>query len=165
MGAVASPAPALRRAVPADAGAAADVWLASFRAALPTVRLTHTDDEVRDWIARVVVGQYETWVAEAGGDVVGLMALHDDWIEHLYLRPDWRRRGLGGRFVTLAKERSPSGLQLWCFQVNVPAQRFYEGVGFLAVERTDGARNEEHEPDIRYEWRPAQNPHAGGAGG
>ena len=108
MGSVVSPAPAMRRAVPADAGAAADVWLASFRAALPTVRLTHTDDEVRDWIARVVVGQYETWVAEAGGDVVGLMALHDDWIEQLYLRPDWRRRGLGGRGTPHARDiRAP----------------------------------------------------------
>ena len=161
MGSVASPAPALRRAVQADARAAADVWLASFRAALPTVHLVHTDDEIRDWIARELVAQHETWVADAGGEVVGLMALTDGWIEQLYLRPDWRGRGLGGRFVALAKERSASGLQLWCFQVNLPAQRFYEGIGFVPTEKTDGARNAEHEPDIRYEWRPG--PRAKGA--
>jgi GNAT superfamily N-acetyltransferase len=158
MGSAAAPAPALRRAVPPDAGSMADVWLASFRAALPTVRLTHTDDEVRDWIARVVVGQLETWVAEADGAIVGLMTLHEGWIEHLYLRPDWRRRGLGRRFVAFAKERSPGGLQLWCFQVNAPARRFYERNGFVAAELTEGAGNEEHEPDIRYEWRLAQEP-------
>jgi GNAT superfamily N-acetyltransferase len=154
MGSAALPAVALRRAKPADAAVVADIWLASFRAALPTVRLVHTDDEVRDWIARVVVGQYETWVAEAEGAIVGFMALHDDWIEQLYLRPDWRGRGLGRQFVALAKERSPGGLQLWCFQVNAPARRFYEGIGFTPAELTDGARNAEHEPDIRYEWRP-----------
>jgi GNAT superfamily N-acetyltransferase len=158
MGSAALPAVALRRAKPADAAAVADIWLASFRAALPTVRLVHTDDEVRDWIARVVVGQYETWVAEADGAIVGFMALHDDWIEQFYLRPDWRGRGLGRKFVALAKERSPGGLQLWCFQVNAPARRFYEGIGFTPAELTDGARNAEHEPDIRYEWRPAQEP-------
>jgi GNAT superfamily N-acetyltransferase len=156
---MASPAPppaALRRALPADATTVADIWLASFRAALPTVRLVHTDDEVRDWIARVVVGQFETWVAEVDGALVGFMALHDDWIEQLYLRPEWRGRGLGRRFVALAKERSRGGVQLWCFQVNDPARRFYERNGFISAELTEGARNAEHEPDIRYEWRPPQ---------
>lgn len=152
----AAPAVVLRRAEPEDAAAAADVWLASFRAALPTVRLVHSDDEVRAWIAGELVAHHETRVADAGGEVVGLMALRDDWIEQLYLRPDWRGHGLGDRFVALARERMPAGIQLWCFQVNAPARRFYERNGFVATEMTDGARNSEHEPDIRYEWRPAQ---------
>jgi GNAT superfamily N-acetyltransferase len=152
MGSAAPPAAVLRRARSEDAGEVADVWLASFRAALPTVRLAHTDDEVRDWIARVVVGQLETWVADAGGEIVGITALHDDWIEQLYLRPDWRGRGVGQQFVGLAKERSPDGLQLWCFQVNAPARRFYERNGFVPAELTDGSGNEEREPDIRFEW-------------
>lgn len=54
----------------------------------------------------------------------------------------------------LAKKRHPDGLQLWTFQVNGPAQRFYERHGFIAVERTDGSGDEQHEPDIRYVWRP-----------
>jgi len=36
--------------------------------------------------------------------------------------------------------------------VNGPAQRLYERHGFVAVERTDGAGNEECEPDVRYVW-------------
>jgi hypothetical protein len=32
----------------------------------------------------------------------------------------------------------------------MPAQRFYERHGFIAVERTDGSSKKEHEPDIRY---------------
>jgi ribosomal protein S18 acetylase RimI-like enzyme len=57
---------------------------------------------------------------------------------------------LGGRLVDLAKRRRPRGLGLWTFQVNEPARRFYERHGFGAVERTDGRRNEEREPDVRY---------------
>ncbi|WP_031166255.1 GNAT family N-acetyltransferase [Streptomyces durhamensis] len=145
----------LRRAVAADARAAADVWLRSFRAALPTVVRPHSDDGVREFFRHVVVPSRETWVAEADGEgIVGLMVLDGEALSQLYLDPDWRGRGIGDRFVALAKERSPGGLTLWTFQVNKPAHRFYERHGFTAVECTDGAGNEEREPDVRYVWQP-----------
>lgn len=146
----------LRRAAAPDAAAAADVWLRSFAAALPTVVRPRSDDEVRAYFRDVVVPLRETWVAEARGDrkTVGVMVLNGDLLSQLYLDPDWRGRGIGDRFVALAKERSPAGLGLWTFQVNRPARRFYERHGFVAVEYTDGSGNEEREPDVRYEWRP-----------
>ncbi|MET7618234.1 GNAT family N-acetyltransferase [Streptomyces sp. NPDC005408] len=143
-----------RRADDSDAADLADVWLRSFTAALPTVRRAHSDDEVRDWFSYVVVPQYETWVAVAQGSVIGLMVLDGGELEQLYLDPSWRGRGLGDRFVDLAKQQRPGGLGLWTFQVNEPAQRFYERHGFVVVERTDGQHNEEREPDVRYAWRP-----------
>jgi GNAT superfamily N-acetyltransferase len=144
----------LRRATAADAAAIADVWLRSYSTALPSVRRAHTDDEVRAWFRDVVVPERETWVADAGGVVVGLMVLGPGEIDQLYLEPDWRGRGIGDRFVALAKELFPSGLTLWTFQVNHDAARFYEMHGFVAVERTDGEGNEEREPDVRYAWTP-----------
>ncbi|MGW2424554.1 GNAT family N-acetyltransferase [Streptomyces sp. NPDC001709] len=147
----------LRRAGAADARAAADVYLRSFDTALPGVVRPHTDDEVREYIRDVVVPLRETWVAEAaGGGVVGLMVLNGELLSQLYLDPEWRGRGIGDRFVALAKERSPGGLTLWTFQVNKPAHRFYERHGFTAVEFTAGSGNEEREPDVRYVWRPQQ---------
>ncbi|MFH8975590.1 GNAT family N-acetyltransferase [Streptomyces sp. NPDC017890] len=145
----------LRRASGDDARAAADVWLRSFAAALPTVVRPRTDEEVLDYFRHVVVPLHETWVAEAAGrDVVGVMVLEEEELSQLYLAPDWRGRGIGDRFVALAKERRPDGLSLWTFQVNAPAHRFYEQHGFTAVEWTDGTGNEEREPDVRYVWRP-----------
>ncbi|MEU6458190.1 GNAT family N-acetyltransferase [Streptomyces sp. NPDC047065] len=145
----------LRRAWAADARAAADVWLRSFAAALPTVVRPRTDDEVRAYFRHVVVERHEAWVAEeTGGAVAGVMVLEGEELSQLYLAPERRGSGLGDRFVALAKERRPAGLELWTFQVNAPAHRFYERHGFTAVERTDGARNEEREPDVRYVWRP-----------
>ncbi|MGW7195094.1 N-acetyltransferase family protein [Streptomyces chryseus] len=145
----------LRRAAGSvDAAAVAEVWLRSFDAALPTVRRAHSDDGVRDFFRYVVVPEQETWVAECGGAVVGMMALEPGSVEQLYLAPEHRGRGIGDRFVQLAKERSPGGLELWTFQVNEPAHRFYERHGFRAAERTDGSRNEEREPDVRYVWAP-----------
>ncbi|MEU5039791.1 GNAT family N-acetyltransferase [Streptomyces griseorubiginosus] len=144
----------IRRATADDASATADVYLRSFAAALPTIVRPRSDDEVRAYIRDVVVPARETWVADAEGRVVGLMVLAEGLLSQLYLDPDWRGRGIGDRFVALAKERSPQGLSLWTFQVNKPAHRFYERHGFVEAERTDGSGNEEREPDVRYVWRP-----------
>lgn len=86
--------------------------------------------------------------------VVGVLVLDGSELDQLYLAPEYRGRGLGDRFMALAKERRPGGLSLWCFQVNGLARRFYERHGFVEVERTDGAHNEEREPDVRYRWMP-----------
>ncbi|MER7871753.1 N-acetyltransferase family protein [Streptomyces cellulosae] len=145
---------AIRRAAGPDAAAVAEVWLRSFSAALPGVRRAHTDDEVRAWIREVVVPGQETWVATVDGSVVAMMTLDGDDLDQLYIHPAWQGRGIGGRLVDMAKGRSPSGLTLWTFQVNEPARRFYERHGFVAEEWTDGSRNEEREPDVRYVWRP-----------
>lgn len=145
----------LRRATADDASQVADVWLRSFDAALPTVVRPRSDDDVRNYVRDVVVPDRETWAAEAEGHgIVGMMVLADDLLSQLYLAPDWRGRGIGDRFVTLAKERGPGGLSLWTFQINKPAHRFYERHGFVAVEHTDGSGNEEREPDVRYVWQP-----------
>jgi pimeloyl-ACP methyl ester carboxylesterase/GNAT superfamily N-acetyltransferase len=146
--------PTIRRAGPDDAAGIGDVWLASWRAtfAFPP---GHPDDAVRRWLAATVLPSTETWVAVGpGGSPVAMMALSDTMIEHLYVAPDWIGRGVGRRLLDIAKERRPAGLDLYCFQVNQRARRFYEANAFEAVAFGDGSGNEEGEPDIRYRWRP-----------
>jgi GNAT superfamily N-acetyltransferase len=60
-------------------------------------------------------------------------------------------RGVGTELLDIAKGVCHR-LQLWTFQRNAPARRFYEARGFMLIEETDGARNEEREPDARYLW-------------
>jgi ribosomal protein S18 acetylase RimI-like enzyme len=147
----------IRPARPVDAPAIAEVWLRSFGAQFPNINRPHTDDQVRDWIVSELVPTHETWVADAAGSVVGFMALSDDMLDQLYIDVGWQGRGLGDRFVTLAKARRPAGLALYAFQVNERARRFYTRRGFVEVELTDGAGNEEREPDVRLEWRPERD--------
>jgi len=144
----------VRRAASDDAAAVAEVYLASFTATY-RFALAHTDDQLRRWIRDVLIPIKETWVAvEAAGEVVGMMALDGDELDQLYVAPGWTARGIGTRLVELAKRRRPSGLSLYTFQVNERARRFYENRGFVLIDENDGSRNEEHQPDVRYSWRP-----------
>jgi GNAT superfamily N-acetyltransferase len=148
--------PQLRRGTGTDANSAAEVYLRARRHAVPEIPpLAHSDDEVRQWMHRVLDEQ-EAWLAIADdGTLLGLMVLNGDWVEQLYVDPLRTGRGLGTRFVELAKQRRPGGLQLWTFVSNARAQRFYERHGFTVEERTDGSGNEEKAPDLRYTWRPS----------
>jgi GNAT superfamily N-acetyltransferase len=115
--------------------------------------LAHTDEEVRGWVSEHLLPETETWVAELDGAVVAFCSLRDGWLDQLYVAPAYTGRGIGSQLIELAKQRQPAGLQLWTFQVNAGARRLYERHGFRAVEMTDGAGNEERQPDVRYAWR------------
>jgi ribosomal protein S18 acetylase RimI-like enzyme len=86
------------------------------------------------------------------------MALDGGDIDQLYVRPGHFGLGIGSRLVDLAKGRRPNGLGLYTFQANDRARRFYEHRGFTAVWFGSGEGNEEHQPDVRYEWRPPARP-------
>lgn len=145
----------IRRATTADAPGAGEVRVVSFRAALPTVRPAHQETAVRAWVRDVLIAGGNTWVAVEGSDVVGVLALAPGWVEQLYVHPRAQGRGIGAALLDVAKARNPDGLQLWTFQVNSGAQRFYRRHGFVEAERTDGAENEEREPDMRCVWEGA----------
>jgi len=145
----------LRRATDADAAEAADVFITSRRTALPTVVFPHTDDDVRRYVRNIFIGRTEAWVATDGGRILAVMSLTPGWVQQLYVATEWQGRGIGRALLDLAKERSAGELQLWAFQVNETARRFYERNGFVVAELTDGSGNEEKEPDVRYIWRAA----------
>jgi len=130
----------------------AEIWLASFKATygFPPA---HADDEVRAWVRDILLPETETWIAEEDPGVAnGFISIGKRSVEQLYVSPGRTGRGLGSSLVRHAQARRPAGLELWTFQVNVGARRFYERHGFRAVELTDGAGNEERQPDVRYVW-------------
>ena len=141
----------LRRATSCDADAIADVYSASFRL-LTFLPMLHTIDEYRWFIANVILKECEVTVAEDETGIVAFLALKGDEVCLLYTRPDRIGMGAGTQLIEAAKATGIGALELWCFQANERARRFYEARGFRAIRFTDGADNDERMPDVRYRW-------------
>ena len=97
-------------------------------------------------------------VAEQQKSVVSFLARQDEEIRLLYTHPDFIGRGAGSLLLEAAKKTEVAALELWCFQANLRARRFYETRGFRPIRFTDGERNEEMTPDVLYRWeRPTRS--------
>ena len=141
----------LRQATPADAEAIAQVYYASVRL-LTFLPMLHDIDSYRWYVANVMLKESAVTIAEDDTGIVAFLGRRGEEMGHLYTRPDRIGRGAGTQLIEAAKASGVVVLELWCFQANLRARRFYEARGFRAVRFTDGANNEERTPDVRYRW-------------
>ena len=143
--------PNLRKAEPSDLHALAGLFRLLRETCLPFLPQLHTPEEDVELFRKKIFPDYELTVAEMDGEIAGFSAVSPGWLEHLYVLPQFQGRGVGGQLLSRAKEGQAS-FQFWVFQKNINARRFYEKLGARLVRLTDGAENEEHEPDALYEW-------------
>jgi GNAT superfamily N-acetyltransferase len=114
---------------------------------LPWLVGLHTPAEDRWFYRERVFPTCAVWGALARGKLVGALAFRAGWVDQLYVAPSEQGRGVGRALLAIAQSSSRE-LRLWALQHNLHARRFYERRGFMAIETTDGAGNEEHEPDV-----------------
>jgi GNAT superfamily N-acetyltransferase len=132
--------------------AAAVVHRLAMRVSLSFLPELHTAEEDLAYFRDKLFPANMIWVAEQEGVVVGYAARGDGWLNHLYIHPDHQGAGIGAALLATAMDGADA-LQLWAFQQNDRARQFYEKRGFVVAELTDGSRNEEKTPDVRYVWR------------
>lgn len=138
----------IRPAQPLDAGRTGEILGDAMREH-DWMPVLHSRAEDIDHMGRMIdLG----WVTVADdGRVRGFMAREDDFIHALYVARGMRGYGIGRRLIETA-QADCRRLELWTFVANTRARRFYEHLGFVETERTDGTRNEENLPDMRYVW-------------
>jgi GNAT superfamily N-acetyltransferase len=141
----------LRQAVFSDMEALARLNRHVRKVCFPYLPDLHTPAEDVAFFRNEVFPQSVIWLAEAGGELIGFAAVSEGWLDHLYVDPASHGRGIGSLLLQRAKEGN-SQLDLWTFQRNAQARRFYGHRGFRLVELTDGSANEEQEPDAHYRW-------------
>ena len=140
-----------------DAADVAELYLIARRESLGSIPpVFGSDERVLTWLATRIQNGEECWVMRDEVGISAFMLLDPGWLDQLYVRPDRIGQGLGTRLVEKAKELMPDGMRLWTFQSNVRAHKFYEQLGFVVIEKTDGIHNEENSPDVCYEWTPKE---------
>jgi len=135
----------------AQAAECASVLRTTRKHSLPYLPDLHSQNEDARFLADRVFATDTVLAALHEGRVVGFIAFSDGWVHHLYVLPGWQRHGIGRELLERARLQFRS-LQLWTFERNIDALRFYEREGFRAVKRTDGSGNEEKEPDVLLRW-------------
>lgn len=93
------------------------------------------------------------WVRTAYLDdaMAGFIARKGTEIHGLCLQPHLQGKGIARKLMVDA-QRNAKKLGLWSYEANDRATRFYLKAGFREITRTDGAGNDAHLPDIRFEW-------------
>ncbi|MBL4878611.1 MAG: GNAT family N-acetyltransferase [Hyphomonas sp.] len=131
---------------------------------MPWLPVIHSPDEELEFFRNQVLPDQTVIVADNMDQVAGFAAYTHGWLNHLYVAPDAWRGGIGSELLRQVQAASSSellrqvqaassSLQLWTFQGNTTARRFYARFRFEEVEFTNGRRNEEKMPDVRMVWR------------
>ncbi|MGH7047124.1 MAG: GNAT family N-acetyltransferase [Stellaceae bacterium] len=141
----------LRLATRDDAEAIANVYYASF-GLLTFLPMLHCLESYRWFVAERMLKECIVTIAEDHSGVISFLARDGEEVRQLYTRPDRIGRGVGTQLIEAAQRSGVAALELWCFQANICARRFYEARGFRVIRMTDGAGNEERTPDVRYRW-------------
>jgi ribosomal protein S18 acetylase RimI-like enzyme len=141
----------IRHATADDAPAISDLFV---RARDEMTYLPRIPEDVRPLLGGWFLERAELWVFEEEGRILGFAGVSGSELTHLYTDPSAQKRGVGRALLDHVKSLRPESLELWVFQKNEGARRFYERHGFQLVRLTDGAANMEEEPDALYEWRP-----------
>ena len=151
----------IRAATIEGADEVADVYIGSRRRHVAFAPLAHSDDEIRGWVRQVLIPKSSVLVIEEARRIVAMMSTsqsaNGSWIEQLYVHPDMTSSGFGAALVAEAKKALPPPIQSYTFQQNLRSRSFYERLGFVAVEFTDGSGNEERCPDALYCWEKTPN--------
>ena len=128
------------------------IWRAAREGVLAFLLPIHGPEEEREYIAGVMLRAARVFVADLeGARGVGFISLRGEAVEQLYVHPAFQNCGVGVALLGRAKELKDR-LELWAFEVNEGAIRFYRREGFEIVLRTDGEQNEAKRADVKLIW-------------
>ena len=109
-----------------DFDAVTILWRISREKSLPEFQMLkgHFFFEDRDYFQSHVLQENQIWVAEVESRPVAFMAMNQEFVDQLYIHPDYWRQGIGAALLNVAREQSPEHVWLYTLQVNVTPVHF-----------------------------------------
>jgi len=137
-----------------DFDAVTILWRVAREKSLPEFQIEkgHFFYEDLNYFRDRILKKDRIWVVDIDHRPVAFMAMENEFIDQLYVHPDYQQRGIGVALLNFARIKSPEHLWLYTLQCNVNARAFYEKNGFMA-EKYGFSPPPENEPDVEYHWR------------
>ena len=109
---------------PADFDAVTIVWRIARERSIPEFQRAkgHFFYEDQDYFRDHILKENQVFIVESNGKPVAFMAMRDDFIDHLYVHPDYQKRGIGKALLDLARQRSPEHVWLYTLDINTNAR-------------------------------------------
>jgi GNAT superfamily N-acetyltransferase len=137
-------APTIRPAHPDEYDEVARVWMESWVSTGLEEASNFLLANLRARVRREIENGWTLYVADDGGRIAAMLALHLQrrYLDQLFVAPDYQGRGLGRRLLGFTREHLPDEILLRCVRENDKAWRWYEREGFAfekqAVEPMTG---------------------------
>jgi len=137
-----------------DEGAAVALWLRSWQAAYPQIDFAQRLDWWRNRWRNELTKSADIVIAEAGGEMIGFVTVDPQtcYLDQIVVAPEHWASGVGKALIAVAKQLSPTGLELHVNTDNARAIRFYEKLGFSITG--DGVNPISGKPVHRMRWQP-----------
>jgi putative acetyltransferase len=144
----------LRPYEPHDEDDAVGLWLRTWQAAYPQLDFAARLDWWRERWRNELVTSADIVIAEAGGEVIGFVTVDPRtfYLDQIVVAPEHWASGVGSALIAVAKQLSPTGLELDVNTDNARAIRFYDKQGF-AISGA-GVNPISGKPVHRMRWQP-----------
>jgi putative acetyltransferase len=137
-----------------DEDAAIALWLRTWQAAYPGLDFAARLDWWRQRWRNELVPSADIVIAQAVGEVIGFVTVDPStfYLDQIVVAPERWASGIGAALIAVAKQLSPTGLDLDVNTDNARAIRFYDRQGFSIAGA--GINSVSGKPVHRMHWRP-----------
>jgi putative acetyltransferase len=144
----------LRPYEPRDEDAAVALWLRSWQATYPELDFASRLDWWRERWRNELTQSADIVIAETGGELIGFVTVDPQacYLDQIVVAPEHWASGVGSALITVAKQISPSALELHVNTDNARAIRLYQKLGFAITG--DGVNPISGKPVHRMRWAP-----------
>jgi putative acetyltransferase len=144
----------LRLYDPKDEEAAIALWLRSWQATYPALDFASRLNWWRERWRNELTKSADIVVAETGGELIGFVTVDPQacYLDQIVVAPEHWASGIGSALIAVAKQLSPSALELHVNTDNARAIRLYQKLGFAITG--DGVNPISGKPVHRMRWTP-----------
>jgi GNAT superfamily N-acetyltransferase len=125
--------PTIRPARPEEFDAIARVWMDSWVSTGLAEASNFLLAQLRARISLEVESGWSLYVAEDGGVLAAMLAIHlpKQYLDQLFVAPEYQGEGLGRTLLAFTRQHLPHEIELRCVRENEKAWRWYEREGFV----------------------------------